>query len=441
MKKKHYICIMLKNRVQKFIEEKNLFNIPDKVLVALSGGADSVALLRVLLSLGYSCECAHCNFHLRGAESCRDEDFVRALCERLSVPLHVIHFETEAYAKEHRLSIEMAARSLRYGWFEQLSVERGAEVIAVAHHRDDSVETFLLNLIRGTGIDGLKGIPQTNGRVVRPLLQESRENILAYLQAIGQDYVTDSTNLQDEYMRNKIRLNLLPMMKELNPSVLETIQETSGRLAEVASIYHLDREEALKRNVAVESERMMRVPIADVLDDIAPVSFLHELLFPLGFNSSQIKDIHRCLSVPQSGKRFLSKEWEVIRDRDELLIERMGAKESLPGLWMEEVERTSSFAVPKDKHIACLDADKVKHPLSVRKWQVGDKFVPFGMTGKKKVSDYLTDMKFSLLEKEKQYVVCSGEDIVWLVNERTDNRFRVTEKTVRVLMVRIKENE
>lgn len=428
---------MLKNRVQKFIEEKNLFHIKDKVVVALSGGADSVALLRVLLSLGYACECAHCNFHLRGAESNRDEDFVRGLCEGLSVPLHVIHFETEAYAKEHHLSIEMAARSLRYEWFEQLRTERGAAVIAVAHHRDDSVETFLLNLIRGTGIDGLKGIPHTNGRVVRPLLQESRESILAYLQAIGQDFVTDSTNLQDEYMRNKIRLNILPLMKELNPSVLETIQETGSRLAEVASIYHRNRGEVLKQKVSVPSEEMMRISIADVLSDIAPVSFLHELLFPLGFNSSQIRDIHRCLSVPQSGKRFLSKEWEVIRDRDELLIQKMGIKESLPELWMEEMERTDAFVVPRDRYIACLDADKVKHPLMVRKWNVGDKFVPFGMTGKKKVSDYLTDKKFSLLQKEKQYVVCSGEDIVWLVNERTDNRFRVTEKTARVLVVRV----
>ena len=427
---------MLKNRVQKFIEEKNLFNIKDKVLVALSGGADSVALLRVLLSLGYSCECAHCNFHLRGVESNRDEDFVRTLCEGFSVPFHVIHFETEAYAKEHHLSIEMAARSLRYEWFEQLRLERGAAVIAVAHHRDDSVETFLLNLVRGTGIDGLKGISHTNGHVVRPLLQESRESILAYLQAIGQNYVTDSTNLQDEYMRNKIRLNLLPLMKELNPSVLETIQETSYRLSEVASIYHQNRQEALKQSVSVPSDKLMRIPIAGVLNDIAPVSFLHELLFPLGFNSSQIKDIHRCLSVPQSGKRFTAKDWVVLRDRDDLWIQRMESEEPMPELWVEEMERTDVFVIPKDKHIACLDADKVKHPLWIRKWSVGDKFVPFGMTGKKKVSDYLTDKKYTLLQKEKQYVVCSGEDIVWLVNERIDNRFRVTEKTRRVLMVR-----
>lgn len=437
----HYLCIMLKMRVKKFIEEKNLFCLKDKLLVALSGGADSVALFRVLLSLGYTCECAHCNFHLRGEESDRDERFVRALCEKHSVPLHVIHFETEAYARQHHLSIEMAARSLRYEWFEQLRQERGAVVIAVAHHRDDSVETFLLNLIRGTGIDGLKGISHKNGRVVRPILQESREQILEYLTMMEQDYVTDSTNLQDEYMRNKIRLNILPLMKELNPSVMETIQETSFRLSEVANIYHHNRKEVLKQHVSVSSDALKTIRINDVLNDMAPISLLHELLFPLGFNSNQIKDIHRCLLVPQSGKRFQSKECEVIRDREILLIHKKDAEESVLELKVEEVERTSTFVIPKDKHIACLDADKVRKPLNLRKWQIGDKFVPFGMTGKKKVSDYLTDRKYSLLQKEMQWVLSSGEEIVWLVNERTDNRFRITEKTTRILKIWVEESE
>ena len=431
---------MFKHRIQRFIEEKNLFNLNDRVLVALSGGADSVALLRVLYSLGYSCEGAHCNFHLRGEESNRDETFVRNLCKQFAIPLHVIHFETEAYAKEHHLSIEMAARSLRYEWFEKLRKERNASVIAVAHHRDDSVETFLLNLIRGTGIDGLKGIVHKNGCVVRPLLQESRESIICYLDAIGQDYVTDSTNLQDEYMRNKIRLNLLPLMEMMNPSIMETIQETGMRLSEVASIYHRDREEAKKQKVLHLSEGFMRISIADVQNDIAPISFLHELLFPLGFNHSQIKDIYRCLSVPQSGKRFYAKEWEVIRDRDALLIQRIASDDVLPELLVEEMERTTSFVIPKDKHIACLDADKVSLPLIVRKWKQGDKFVPLGMTGKKKVSDYLTDKKFSLFQKENQYVVCCGEDIVWLVNERPDNRFCVTNQTERILLIQIKKD-
>ena len=431
---------MLKYDVQRFIEEKDLFNLQDKVLVALSGGADSVALLRILLSLGYTCECSHCNFHLRGLESDRDESFVRQLCEEHSIPLHVTHFDTSAYAKEHHLSIEMAARELRYEWFEQIRKEIGASVIAVAHHRGDSVETFLLNLMRGAGINGLKGIPVKNGYIVRPLLSVSREGILDYLQSIKQDYVTDSTNLEDEYMRNKIRLNILPLMKEVNPSVMETIQETTFRLSEVAGIYQQDRMEAIAHKVTFLSPEMFRISLTDILEDVAPISFLHEVLSPKGFNASQIRDIFRSLSSSQSGKRFFTTEWEVLRDREYLWIQKKGSSQLIPELIIEEIERTPSFVIPRDKHIACLDADLLNHPLTIRKWEKGDKFIPLGMNGKKKVSDYLTDKKFSLFQKENQYVVCSGEDIVWLVNERSDHRYRITDSTQRILLIQIKKD-
>ena len=431
---------MLKYDVQRFIEEKDLFNLQDKVLVALSGGADSVALLRILLSLGYTCECVHCNFHLRGLESDRDENFVRQLCEKLNIPLQVTHFDTSSYAKEHHLSIEMAARELRYEWFEQIRKEIGASVIAVAHHRDDSVETFLLNLTRGAGINGLKGIPIKNGYIVRPLLSVSREGILDYLQAINQDYVTDSTNLEDEYMRNKIRLNILPLMKEVNPSVMETIQETTFRLSEVASIYQQNRMEAITHKVTSISPELFRISLIDILEDVAPISLLHEILSPKGFNASQIRDIYRCLSSSQSGKRFFHKEWEVLRDREYLWIQKKDSHQLIPELIIQEIERTPSFIIPRDKHIACLDADKINCPLTIRKWERGDKFVPLGMNGKKNVSDYLTDKKFSLFQKEKQYVVCCGENIIWLVNERTDHRFRITDSTQRILLIKIKKD-
>lgn len=431
---------MLKYNVQRFIEEKDLFNLQDKILVALSGGADSVALLRILLSLGYTCECAHCNFHLRGWESDRDESFVRQLCEKHSIPLHITHFDTSAYAKEHHLSIEMAARELRYEWFKQIRKKIGALVIAVAHHRDDSVETFLLNLMRGAGINGMKGIPVKNGYIVRPLLSVSREGILDYLQAINQGYVTDSTNLEDEYMRNKIRLNILPLMKEVNPSVMETIQETTFRLSEVASIYHQNRMEAITHKVTFLSPELFRISLIDILEDVAPISLLHEVLSPKGFNASQIRDIYRSLSSSQSGKRFFTTEWEVLRDREYLWIQKKGSSPLIPELIIEEIERTPSFVIPRDKLIACLDADKLNHPLTIRKWERGDKFVPLGMNGKKKVSDYLTDKKFSLFQKENQYVVCCGEDIVWLVNERSDHRYRITDSTRRILIIQIKKD-
>ena len=425
-----------KKSIQHFIEENKLFAFSDKVLVALSGGADSVALLRVLIDLGYTCECAHCNFHLRGEESDRDEQFVRSLCQEHQIPLHVKHFETESYAKEKQISIEMAARELRYAWFEELRNETKSMVIAVAHHRDDSVETFLLNLIRGTGINGLKGIQAKNGCIVRPLLETSRENIQDYLNYLKQDYVTDSTNLQDEYMRNKIRLNLLPMMKEMNPSIMESIQNTAEKLAEAANIYNQNRKEILKTSIQITSDGYM-LPIRIILEDTAPQSLLHEWLSPVGFNSSQIKDIHQALKNEQSGKLFISNKWELLRDRDFLILKPKQKEENIPEISIETIEIDNDFILLKDKNIACLDADKVALPLEIRKWKKGDKFVPFGMKGQKKVSDYLTDKKFSLFQKEKKYVACSEGKIVWLVGERTDERFKITERTQRALILKI----
>lgn len=425
---------MFKRDVEKFIDQKSLFERCDKVLVALSGGADSVALLRVLHALGYQCECAHCNFHLRGEESNRDETFVQQLCQKFDIPLHVTHFDTTDYARTHRISIEMAARELRYQWFETLRQSIGAKVIAVAHHRDDSVETFLLNLIRGTGINGLKGIAPKNGYVVRPLLQESRENILDYLQHLNQEYVTDSTNLQDEYMRNKIRLNLLPLMQELNPSISESIAATADRLADAALIYNKEREMAIQR--VMKGERV--ISISALLDETAPSSLLFELLHPYGFNSSQIKDIYQSL-FGQSGRRFHSSQWEVLRDRDSLILHSFSGEETdhvPPTLTYETIDITPDFIIPRDKHIACLDADKVTLPLTVRKWQVGDKFTPLGMKGKKNVSDYLTDRKFTLFQKEHQYVACQGDKIVWLIGERIDNAYRIDADSKRALIVR-----
>lgn len=423
---------MFRKKVNRYIEEKALFGLRDKVLVALSGGADSVALLRVLLALGYTCEAAHCNFHLRGEESDRDERFVHQLCKKWNIALRVVHFDTKLYAAEHRISIEMAAREMRYEWFEKLRQERGATVIAVAHHRDDSVETFLLNLIRGAGINGLKGIAACNGCIVRPLLEMNREDILSYLSELQQDYVTDSTNLQDEYMRNKIRLNVLPLLCELNPSVSESIAEAAGRLTDVASIYNKEMEAARER--VLEDGN---IHIERLLKEVAPESLLFEILHPLGFNSMQIKDVFRSL-FGQAGKRFVSAGWVVVRDRAHLLI-RSEQTEQFPQLVMERIEITPNFVIPREKQVACLDADKITMPLTIRKWRKGDRFSPFGMKGKKNVSDYLTDRKFSLFRKENQFVVCSGEDIVWLVGERSDNRFRITGETKNVLIIRVSE--
>lgn len=424
---------MFKEKIRKYIEDKRLISWGSKVLVALSGGTDSVALLRVLLQLGYHCEAAHCNFHLRGDESDRDELFVRRLCDELHVELHVTHFATEDYAQAKGLSIEMAARELRYNWFEELRVSVGADVIAVAHHLDDSVETFLLNLSRGTGINGLKGIPIKNGYIVRPLLEVSREEIKNYLGLLRQDYVTDSTNLEDVYMRNKIRLDIIPLFRLINPSFCESVADTSKRLAEVAAVYQQAMAESIRR-VCVSS---LAVDIAKLTHEISPSCVLYEWLSPYGFNAAQIQDILRSLDG-ESGRLFYAKDWQLLRDRKLLLLRKKGEEKPMPSLIIERVHKDSAYQIVKNCQIACIDADKVKSPLLLRKWKSGDIFIPYGMKGSKKVRDYLRDRKFTLYEKEDQLVVeCNGK-IVWLVNERVDQRFAVTDETHEVLQLTLK---
>lgn len=425
---------MIQQRVIQYIDKENLFSSDSKILVALSGGADSVALLCILHSAGYHCEAAHCNFHLRGEESDRDELFVRQLCRKYGIHLHTVDFDTTRYANEKRISIEMAARELRYNWFEEIRNKCQAAVVAVAHHQDDSVETILLNLIRGTGINGLLGIRPRNGAIVRPLLCVNREEILLYLQGIGQDYVTDSTNLEDEYTRNKIRLNLLPLMQTINPSVKNSLIETGNYLNDVSAIYNKYTKEAKTRIVTTDGIR-----IHELLKEPAPEALLFEILHPLGFNSAQIKDIAYSLSG-QPGKQFCSKEWRVVKDRELLLLENIqSVRQEKPSFQIikEEKEYTADFPIPREKEIACFDADKLNGEISYRKWRTGDTFVPFGMKGKKKVSDYLTDRKFSISQKEHQWVLCCGERIAWLIGERTDNRFRVDETTRRVVIYKI----
>lgn len=426
---------MIEKKIAQYIDNERLFPINARIIVALSGGADSVALLRILHTLGYDCEAAHCNFHLRGTESDRDEMFVRKLCKTMRTPLHTIDFATEQYAIEKKISIEMAARELRYQWFAEIKEKTKADVIAVAHHQDDSVETVLLNLIRGTGINGLLGIRPKNGDIVRPLLCISRKEITDYLQNAGQEYMTDSTNLQDEYTRNKIRLNLLPLMQEINPLVKEHIIDTSNYLNDVNRIYNKGIEEGKQR--VIEKGNIRIVPL---LKEPSPEALLFEILYPLGFNAAQTKNI---LTMPegQTGKQFISKDgWRVVKNRELLLIDKKEKQENPPFcLIKEEKEYTKDFIIPREKHIACFDTDKLIGEINLRKWQTGDIFIPFGMKGKKKVSDYLTDRKFSIIQKENQWVLCCGDKIIWIVGERTDNRFRIDEKTKKVTVFKMSE--
>ncbi len=427
---------MIHHLISSFIASENLLNATDRPLVALSGGADSVALLRLLLQLGYQCQAAHCNFHLRGNESDRDEQFVRNLCIELNTPLHVAQFDTQMYAASHKVSIEMAARELRYQWFEELRKQTGCTCIAVAHHQDDSVETILLNLIRGTGLNGLTGIQSKNGYVVRPLLTISRKQIIDYLHNIRQPYVTDSTNLQDEYTRNKIRLNILPLMAELNPSVHESIATTGRYVNSALKIYQHGIEQSKTRVLQQQS-----VDLDALKQELSPESVLHEILYPLGFNSSQINDIITSIDG-QSGKVFYGKnDWQAVKDRRRLIITKATQNSNPPFVLIyKEVENKPDYQISRDRTVACLDADKLKGEFKLRKWQQGDRFFPFGMKGQKLVSDYMTDRKFSISKKENQWLLCSDEEIVWVVGERTDNRFRIDTNTQRIIEIRMKQN-
>lgn len=444
---------MFTKRIARFIASEHLMPAGAHVVVALSGGADSVALLCVLGELHYTLEAVHCNFHLRGAESDRDEAFVRRLCEARGVPLEVVHFDTVAYAETHKISIEMAARTLRYDAFERLRREHGADVVAVAHHRDDSIETLLLNLIRGTGINGLKGIRPLNGHVVRPLLAVAREDIMEYLDALGQDYVTDSTNLHDDYTRNKIRLNLLPLMEQINPSVRQSLAATASRLADVAAIYNKVME-AEKERVSVRlPDGSLRIDKSAWGGSDTPASLLHELLAPYGFNAARLADI--AASAGQgSGRRFRSSTHEVLSDRGCWLVYPLPEEHSatfrlspedaactLPDgtgvLSCRMVSADEASALPFSKEVAFLCADRLEFPLTVRRVERGDRFRPFGMKGQKLLSDYMTDRKFSVCRKERQWVVCSGDTIVWVVGERIDDRYRIDRTTRRVCLLRL----
>lgn len=425
---------MLKRIVEDTIKENFLCSKSDIILVALSGGADSVALLRILFELGYNCKALHCNFHLRGKESDRDETFVKELCNKLNIELEIKHFNTTEYATENGISIEMAARDLRYEWFNQCIKQGKGNYVAVAHHKDDNVETFLINLTRGSGLNGLKGIKIKNNHIIRPLLNVSRSEIIAYLDSIKQKYVIDSTNLENEYIRNKIRLDIIPLFEKINPSFKDSITKTQQHIKEAISIY----DDSIKKSISDVLDGN-RISIRKLEEQVSPQTVLFEIFHPLGFNPTQISDIYASIKG-QSGKRFISHNYEVIKDRDFLIFEKTDKKNDIRIPFEDSAETSSGilkmkcttkekFSLIKDKNTACIDKSKIKGRLYIRKWEKGDSFIPLGMKGKKNVSDFLTDIKKNIIEKEKTLVLTDDENIIWIIGERIDDRYKITDKT------------
>ena len=441
---------MVVSSVKRFVAQHQLLDAAGLHLVGLSGGADSVALLLVLRDLGYQVEAAHCNFKLRGEESDRDEQFVRNLCERLDVKLHIIHFDTKSYADLHQVSIEMAARDLRYGYFKQLCQDIGATDVCIAHHRDDAVETLLMNLLRGAGIHGLTGIRPQNGLIRRPLLCVSRQEILQFLEARQCPYVTDSTNLEPDVLRNKLRLKVLPLLEEIYPGATANIDKTTRFLGEAEKIYNQELAHELQMLVDTSHPAGTAMSIPQLLTMPAPLTVLHEWLSPYGFSTSDTEQIMGCLSMP--GKLFRRQGMTLTVDRDQLILfeERQQVKAvRIPesGLYriddqqLVRVAVSDEIAISKCADCATLDADKVQFPLTVRTWEPGDWFIPFGMTGRKLVSDFLTDLKLSVPDKQRQLAVVDATGaIVWLVGRRTDHRFRITSETRSVLRLSIQKD-
>ena len=438
-------------RVKKFIERNRLLDAKALHLVALSGGADSVALLLILQQLGYRIEAAHCNFKLRGEESDRDELFVKELCQRLGIELHLTHFDTTTYAQLHKVSIEMAARELRYRYFNQLCQDIEAADVCVAHHRDDAVETLLMNLLRGAGIHGLTGIRPMNDQVRRPLLCVSRMEILHFLDSIGQTYVTDSSNLKADVLRNKLRLQVLPLLEEIYPGAATNIGKSAHYLSEAEDIFIPAVKQEWMSAIVDDNPEKTEMSITRLQELPAPMTVLHEWLAPYGFNSSTTEDIFDCINKP--GRVFECGKYCVAIDRDSLLLYTPDAPSKelkIPEIgryrysdrWVLQTSISNTPVISKESDCATLDAAKVKFPLTVRPATTGDWFVPFGMKGHKLVSDFMTDIKASAYDKSQQLVVTDATGaIIWLVGRRTDQRSCIDADTKETLTLRLIKDE
>lgn len=397
------------------------------VCVALSGGADSTALLLVLKELGYRLHALHCNFHLRGEESDSDQAFVEELCKTYDVPLSVRHFQTEEVAKERGISIEMAARDLRYEWFREVT-KGTTSCIAAGHHRDDQAETLLLNLLRGTGLRGLAGMQPRHDGIIRPLLCVGRRDILDYLEGKGQPYVTDSTNTERIAQRNRIRLDLIPLLQSLNPHAVEHLCLACDNVRQSLPYYIKGIGATFQEHGITEKSFPLKWA--------AEAALLHEWLAGKGFNRTQEEEMLEASSPTFAGRNSIGKMWHsrthtVLRDREALLLAPRSLSIANYGLSINEeivsrIEETGA-------DIAYFDADLLTAPIEVRPVREGDAFVPFGMKGRKLVSDYLTDRKVNRLQKAEALVATCGDDIIWLIGYRSDNRYRVTDRTTRIL--------
>lgn len=436
---------------KKFILKKDLLQKGDRTLLAVSGGIDSVAMCAIFHQAGFDFGIAHCNFSLRGADSDGDEAFVKALAEKYAVPYYTIRFKTADYAAQHKLSIQVAARDLRYEWLEQIRHQNNFKFIATAHHANDVAETMLYNLTKGTGIAGLHGILAKKGKIIRPLLFATKAEIMSFVSENSLKYRVDASNKTTKYSRNKIRHRVIPFLKEINPDLEHTFTKNAQRFSEIEIIYQFGIQQLLKKLIEQRKNEQF-IPIRKLQKLPAPRTVLYEILKNKGFHIAQVDDILNSLDSP-SGKVFYSTSHQVLKERKHLIIgeKQAAANEFVPiaageeVVKLEDIELTirvlnaHKYTIPRAAHIASLDASKVEFPLLLRRWKKGDYFYPFGMKRKKKkVARFFIDQKLSRIDKERVWILTDKQQrIVWVVGHRIDERFRLAEGTKEVLQIRV----
>lgn len=431
-------------QLQQHLNDNFAFLQGKQLLLAISGGIDSMVLLELFRNLPYTIAVAHCNFGLRGAESDGDEDFVKQWCAKHNIRFFTTRFATEEYAATEKCSIQLAARELRYNWFSGLLENEGFDYLLTAHHLDDTLETFLINLTRGTGLEGLTGIPAQNGTVIRPLLPFGRDEIEAYAVANSIAWREDSSNASDKYLRNRIRHQVVPILKELNPNFLNGFQDTLVHLQQTESLVQ-DAVTELYSKIVTEKEEQLHIAIEKLKLIPNYKAYLYQWLKPYGFTAWD--DIYNLINA-QSGKQVFSENYRLLKDRDYLLLEK------------QQVHRTQSIEITENQEVTLeqgrltlysvtnvtedrggkvifVDKDKLKLPLILRKWKEGDYFYPSGMTGRKKISKYFKDEKFSLIDKENCWLLCSGDEIVWVVGKRSDRRFEIEQETNNIIKIEL----
>lgn len=445
----------MEKEFKKFIAKEKLFKPDERILLAVSGGVDSTLMAWLFHKAGFLFGIAHCNFGLREMDSDSDEYFVREFAAKLEVPFYSHHFDTLNYATKNRISIQMAARELRYAFFNELVIQRGYNYIATAHHKDDVIETFFINLFRGTGIAGLHGISPKKGKLIRPLLFANRQEIETLAAKEKIVYRNDASNNEDKYLRNQIRHSLIPALEKIDACFPQTMHGNINRLEMTEKIYREKIHETEKKIISKKND-LITIPINKLLELDPLPAYLYEFISPYGFNDDVVNNIIKALkSTP--GKLFYSPTHRLLIDRENLLISVLSgqdAKNNIAILINQKdklithpvkikITRTlinKNFVVDENPNVACLNAEKLIFPLTIRKWKHGDIFHPLGARGKKKLSDYFSDHKFSRFDKEKCWLLCSNDTIVWLIGYRISHLVRITAKTKNAFTLTLSED-